>query len=100
MGKKIKSAYESALERLGGSDTAEEGDVLTEKQKEALAEIDRVYEAKVAERKILAESEVARLVSRGKFEEVAKVKQKLVATLGKLEEEKKREKQKVRSQDD
>ena len=56
MGKKVKSAYESALERLGLSDTPKR-DALTEKQKEKLAEIDRVYAAKAAERKILAENE-------------------------------------------
>jgi len=97
MGKKIKSAYESALERLGLSDTAAETSALTDAQKRELAEIDRVYEAKAAERKILAESETARLMRRGKFDEVAKVKDKLAVTLGELEEEKKREKEKVRS---
>ncbi len=98
MGKKIKSAYESALERMGLSDTASEGGALTEEQKNKLAEIDRVYEAKVAERKILAESEGARLTGCGKFDDVAKVKDRLTVTLGELEEEKKREKEKVRSQ--
>jgi hypothetical protein len=96
MGKKVKSAYESALERLGLSDTPKR-DTLTEKQKEKLAEIDRVYAAKAAERKILAESEIAKLAGQGKFEEINIVKDKLVQTLGKFEEEKKREKKKVRS---
>jgi hypothetical protein len=100
MGKRIKSAYESALERMGLSDTPAEGGALTEEQKKRLAEIDRVYGAKVAERKILAESEIARLMRRGKFDEVAKVKDKLAVTLGELEEEKQREKEKIRSQKD
>lgn len=99
MGKKVKSAYESALERLGVSDTAK-SDTLTEKQKEKLAEIDRVYEAKVAERKILAESEIAGLVRRGEFDEVDKVKKRLALALGKLAEEKNREKERGRSQTD
>ena len=96
MGKKIKSAYESALERAGLSD-APKHDTLTEKQKEKLAEIDRVYAAKVAERKILAENEMTKMAQQGKFEEIGVVKDKLVQTLGKLEEEKKREKEEVRS---
>ena len=96
MGKKVKSAYESALERRGLSDTPKR-DTLTKKQKEKLAEIDRVYAAKVAERKILAESEIAKLAKQGKFEEINTVKDRLVQALGKLEEEKKREKEKVRS---
>jgi len=97
MGKKVKSAYESALERLGLSDAAPP-ETVTDKQKEQLAEIDRVYAAKVAERKILAENEIVHLTKQGKFEEITKVRDKLVQTLGQLEEEKKREKEKVRSQ--
>ena len=97
MGKKVKSAFEIASERLGISDPSQQK-ALTNKQKERLAEIDRKYEAKVAERKILADSEMMQLARSGKFEDVEKVKQKLVQTLGELEEEKKREKEKVRSQ--
>jgi hypothetical protein len=97
MGKKVKSAYESALERLGLSNS-DRGQTLTEAQKEKLAEIDRVYAAKAAERKILAESEIAKLVQQGKFDEIGKVKDKLVQTLGKLEEQKRQEKETVRSQ--
>jgi hypothetical protein len=97
MGKKVKSAYELALERLGLSDSDTQG-TLSEEQKERLAEIDRVYAAKVAERKILAESEIAKLVQQGKFDEVAKVRDKLVQTLGELEAQKRQEKEKVRSQ--
>ena len=97
MGKKVKSAYESALERLGLSDTPK-SERLTDKQKEKLAEIDRVYAAKVAERKILAENEMTKLAQQGKFEEISTVKDRLVKKLGELEEEKKREKKKVRSQ--
>jgi len=97
MGKKVKSAYESALERLGLSDSGKK-ETLTKQQKEKLAEIDRVYAAKAAERKILTESEIAKLVRQGKFDEIAKVKDKLVQTLGKLEEEKRQEKETVRSE--
>ena len=97
MGKKVKSAYELALERSGLSDTAER-QTLTEEQKEKLAEIDRVYTAKVAERKILAENEVAKLAEQGKFEEINTVKDRLVQKLGGLEEERKQEKEKVRSE--
>jgi len=97
MAKKVKSAYESALERLGLSDSGK-GEMLSHEQKEKLAEIDRVYAAKAAERKILAESEIAKLVQQGKFDEIAKVKDKLVETLGKLEEQKRQEKETVRSE--
>jgi hypothetical protein len=97
VGKKVKSAFEIASERLGITDPSRR-QALTSEQKESLAEIDRKYEAKVAERKILADSEMMQLARSGKFEDVEKVKQRLVVTLGELEEEKKREKEKVRSQ--
>lgn len=96
MGKKIKSAYESALERLGLSDDRKKQE-LTEEQKKKLGELDRLYEAKVAEQKILAEGEITQLIRGRKFDEIDKVKQKLVKTLGELEERKKREKERVRS---
>lgn len=47
----MKSAYELAMERLGGETK------YTEEQKELLAEIDRKYDAKIAELKIRADEE-------------------------------------------
>ena len=94
MTKKVKSAYESALERLGLSDTPKR-DALTKKQKEKLAEIDRLYAAKAAERKILAENEMTKLAQQGKFEEINTVKDRLVKKLGELEEEKKQPKTRI-----
>ena len=44
----IKSAYELAMERMGGSP----GKKLTQQQKANLAELDRVYSAKIAEEEL------------------------------------------------
>ena len=47
----MKSAYELAMERLAKSDPGA-GQTLTPEQKARLAEIDRVYKGKTAEREI------------------------------------------------
>ena len=56
----LKSAFDLAMERLGG-----EGPVLTDAQKEALADIDRETEAKVAEIKIMSEQRLAEARAKG-----------------------------------
>ena len=54
-----KSAYELILERLKQKDRADgvSERVLTEAQKQKIAELRRVYEAKLAEREILHQSQ-------------------------------------------
>jgi len=56
--KRLKSAYELAMERLGKSD--EEAGVerrpLTDAQKKAIAEVRNFYEAKLAEAEVLHQS--------------------------------------------
>jgi hypothetical protein len=54
-----KSAYELAMERLRKKDkeAGVEERTVTDEQKAAIAEIRRVYEAKLAEREILHQSE-------------------------------------------
>ena len=42
----MKSAYELAMERMGGSDQS-----LSDEQKKAISEIDAKYKAKIAEKK-------------------------------------------------
>ena len=46
----MKSAYELAMERMGGSDQS-----LSDEQKKAISEIDAKYKAKIAEKKIFLE---------------------------------------------
>ncbi|MGF1450024.1 MAG: hypothetical protein ACFB20_11470 [Opitutales bacterium] len=52
----MKSAYELAMERLAaeGDDTTS----LTEEQKAELAEIDRRFQAKIAEREVFLQSKI------------------------------------------
>ncbi len=55
MTKPMKSAYELAMERLGGG-----GREYTAEQKEKLAEIDRIYDAKAAQAKLSAQDRLKR----------------------------------------
>jgi len=69
-----KSAYELAMERLRKKDAAEgiAERAVTEQQKAEIAEVRRVYEAKVAEAEILFKSKMATVFEpeeRGKLAE-------------------------------
>ena len=74
----MKSAYELAMERLGG-----ESQKLTEEQKQAIAEIDAKMKAKIAETEIMfdqqltAESDPAKaaLIQQTRQQQIAKVRE-------------------------
>ena len=82
----MKSAYELAMERLAKSDPA--SGPLTAEQKARLAEIDRVYKGKLAEREIFLKKQIDETLAAQKFEEVDKIKQQLASERARLEEEK------------
>lgn len=65
-----KSAYELAMERLRRKDreAGVEERAVTEAQKAAIAEIRRVYEAKLAEREILHRSNLRKAADPAAFE--------------------------------
>src|SRR2546426_7409927 len=78
-----KTAYELAMERLRRKDT-EEGVVerpLTEEQKAAIAEVRKVYEAKVAEREILHRDALRKARS---HEEIANLNAELTQDCGRF----------------
>ena len=78
-----KSAYELAMERLRRKDS-EEGAVehpLTDEQKAEIAEVRKVYEAKVAEREILHRAALGKART---HEEVAKLNAELTQDLGRF----------------
>ena len=74
----MKSAYELAMERMGG-----EADELTDEQKNAIAEIDSKMKAKIAEAEIMFEQQLtteadpakASLIQQTKSDQVAKIKE-------------------------
>ncbi len=71
----MKTAYELAMERLAKTSP---GVKLNDRQKKELAELDSLYAAKVAEREIALNGEIARLREVGEFDKVAEVEQRLV----------------------
>ena len=64
----MKSAYELAMERLEKDSPAVS---LTEKQRAELAELDSIYQAKMAEKEIFIEGQLAKAVESGDMEAVA-----------------------------
>jgi hypothetical protein len=91
----MKSAYELAMERLAQSDPTV-GKTLTPEQKARLAEIDRVYKGKTAEREIFLQERLEAARAADKADDVEKIKRQLTNERARLEEEREAEKDKVR----
>ena len=91
----MKSAYELAMERLARSDPAA-GKPLTPEQKNRLAEVDRVYQGKLAERDIFLKKQLEEAWAAQKADDVDKIKKQLASERARLEEEREEEKERVR----
>ena len=91
----MKSAYELAMERLSKSDP-DASRPLTPEKKERLAEIDRVYKGKLAEREIFLKKQLDEAYAARKAEDVEKIKKQLVSERARLEEDREEEKERVR----
>jgi len=89
----MKSAYELAMDRMGGGDDKP----LTDEQKEQIAEIDTKFKAKIAERKILLEKSVDDAVAKGDQAEAEEARKILVQEISSLEEKAESEKDKIRN---
>jgi hypothetical protein len=88
----IKSAYELAMERMGG----QPGKKLTADQKAKLAELDRVYTAKIAECELELNPKIVAARAAGKPEDAEKLEKTLRAETAKLRAKLETEKEKVR----
>jgi hypothetical protein len=88
----LKSSWELALERTGGKSTTK----LTNEQKAKLAEIDRVYTAKIAERELELKPKIAAAQSSGKVEDAQKFDEILRSEIARLRAKLEAEKEKVR----
>lgn len=91
----MKSAYELAMERLSQSDPKADKPLSTEK-KSRLAEIDRVYKGKLAEREIFLKKQLDEALAAQKFEEIEKIQKQLVSERARLDEDREAEKEQVR----
>lgn len=91
--KKIKSAYELAMERLGVTEGAS---TLSEEKKRQLADIDRETEARVAEQEILFKSRIRDALVSEKPEEAIKLRENMTTELRRLRERGEAKKDEVR----
>lgn len=94
-----KSALELAMERLAAQDEEEGRSAprsLSEDEKEAIAELRRRFEAKIAERKILHVDELRKAAEKGDPEALAKLQKDQADELASLARERDEEIEKVR----
>ncbi len=90
----MKSASELAMERLAKSDPSAPS--LSAAQKARLAEIDRVYQGKAAEREIFLQQQLNGALGAQKFDEADKIRKQMAGEKARLEEERESEKERVR----
>ena len=88
----IKSAYELAMERMGGRS----GKKLTDQQKAQLAELDRVYTAKIAECELELNPKIIAAQAAGKPEDAEKLEKTLRSEVAKFRAKLEAEKETVR----
>jgi hypothetical protein len=86
----MKSAYELAMERLGG-----ESNTLTDEQKQAIADIDAGMKAKIAEAEIMFDQQLDKELDPAKAALIQQTRQQQIA---KIREEAGEEKQRVRKE--
>ena len=89
----MKTAYEIALERLNKKAPLPK---LSTEQKKQLAELDAQYAAKIAEREIALQEEIARNIGAGNFEKAEQLQQQLVNERRALAAERDEKKERIR----
>jgi hypothetical protein len=87
----MKSAYELAMSRLEKTAPAAN---LSDDQKARLATVDRDIEAKIAEKRIFLEAQLAK----ASFQEQDDIRRQLAAELSRLEDKREREKNIIRNE--
>ena len=92
----MKSAYELAMERLSKSDPSS-SPAQSAGQRARLAEIDRVYTGKVAEREIFLRQQLEKALAGRDADEVDKIRKQISSEKARLDEDREAEKEKVRA---
>lgn len=90
----MKSAYELAMERLAKSDPSNR--TLSAADKERLAEIDRVYQGRIAEREIFLRQKLNEALAAQQLDEADQVRKQMAGERARLEEEREAEKERLR----
>jgi len=89
----MKSAYDLAMERLERQSPTRQ---LSDKQKSEIAEIESTYRARIAERELFLNGEIAKLLATGKHEEIESLQNQLAMDTRRLNAECEEKKAKVR----
>ena len=89
----MKSAFELAMERLEKESPTQE---LTDDQKAKLSELSKVYEAKIADKELFLNREIAKAEEAGEFEQIEQLAKQLASDRKVLEEELSQKKSEVR----
>ena len=80
----MKSAFELAMERLEKESPTQE---LSDEQKAKLAELSKVYEAKIADREVFLNGEMEKAEAAGEFEQIEQLNKQLASERKVLEAE-------------
>jgi len=89
----MKSAYELAMERLNKNSPTVK---LSDKQKKEIAELESKCAAKIAERELFIQEEIAKAVNKGDFEAIPQLEKQLVSDRKSLQVDLEEKKAKVR----
>jgi hypothetical protein len=92
----MKSAYELAMERLSKSDPGSSKPITPEKRAK-LADVDRLYQGKIAEREIFLRQQLEQALSGRDAGEVDKIRKQIASEKARLEEDREAEKDRIRS---
>jgi hypothetical protein len=84
------------MERLSKSDPAASRPV-TPEQRARLAEVDRLYQGKLAEREIFLKQQLEQALAARNAEEVDKIRKQISSEKARLEEERESEKDRIRA---
>lgn len=91
----MKSAYELAMERLSKQAPSVK---LTPEQKTRIAEVDSIYKAKIAEREIFLQGQLAAAAAKGDVEALAQIERQLSSERRSLEAECEEKKEAIRNE--
>ena len=89
----MKSAYELAMERLGKTSPTVK---LSDEQKKEIAELESKRAAKIAERELFLQGEIAKAIDKGDAEAVAQLEKQLLSDRRSIQADCEEKKEKVR----
>ena len=89
----MKSAFELAMERLEKESPTQE---LTDEQEVKLSELSKIYEAKIADKEVFLNGEIAKAEEAGEFEQIDQLTKQLASERKLLDEELEQKKNEVR----